>query len=175
MRIAVVSYSLTGNNGAVAAAVAKTLSAEHLRITEPKPRKMGAILLDMIFNRIPKTRPSPGVLEKYDRVLLMGPVWMGRAASPLRPYLKHLKGNPRPFAFASISGGSLNSNPKLADDLEKRAGAKPAAFVDLHITDLLPPGGGPTAKETSAYRLNDTETAKLAGAVSDSVKSMMGL
>lgn len=74
MRIAVVSYSLTGNNGAVAANVAKLLSAEHIRITEPKPRKMGAILLDMIFNRTPKTKPSPAELFQYDRILLVGPV-----------------------------------------------------------------------------------------------------
>lgn len=175
MRIAVVSYSLTGNNGALAAAVAEMLSAEQVRITEQRPRKTCAILLDMIFNRTPKTQPLPAALEKYDRILLMGPVWMGQAASPLRAYLHYLKENPKPYAFASVSGGALNANPKLVGDLEKRAGTKPAAFVDLHIADLLPAGPKSTTKDTSAYRLNGAETAKLAGIVFDSVKSAMGL
>ena len=175
MRIAVVSYSFTGNNGALAEAVAKTLSAEHIRITEPKPRKMSTILLDMIFNRTPKIQPSPTVLGKYDRIILMGPVWMGHAASPLRAYLKYLKANPQTYGFASISGGALNTNPKLADDLEKRAGAKPAAFVDLHIADLLPTGSESAMKDTSTYRLSGAEIVKLAGILSDSVRSAMGL
>lgn len=175
MNIAVVAYSLTGNNGALAAAVAKALSAEHIRVTEPKSRKTGAIILDMIFNRTPKIQPSPTVLGKYDQILLMGPVWMGQAASPLRAYLKYLKVHPQSYAFASISGGAMNTNPKLADDLEKRAGAKPAAFVDLHIADLLPPEPKPTMKDTSAYRLNNAEISRLAGVIADSVKNTMGL
>lgn len=98
---------------------------------------------------------------------------MGRAASPLRAYLNDLKANPRPFAFASVSGGALNANPKLAGDLEQRAGAKPEAFVDLHIADLLPAGSKPATKDTSSYRLNDAEIEKLSGMIFDSVKSAM--
>lgn len=171
MNIAIISYSLTGNNGILAAAVAKALSAEHIRITERKSRKTGTIILDMIFNRTPKIQPSPAALGKYDQILLMGPVWMGQAASPLRAYLKYLKVHPQPFGFASISGGAMNTNLKLSHDLEKRAGAKPAAFVDLHIADLLPPEPEPTMKDTSAYHLNDAEISQLAETIVDSVKT----
>jgi len=175
MSIAVVSYSLTGNNGALAVAVATELSAVLIKISEEKPRKTGAIILDMILNRTPRVQPFPSELEKYERILFIGPVWMGKVASPLRAYLKHLKTRPQPFAFASISGGALNTNPELADDLEKRAGAKPMAFVDLHIADLLPPEPKPTMKDTSAYRLNDADISKLAGIIAASVKNAMGL
>lgn len=175
MSIAVVSYSLTGNNGTLAAAVAKTLSAEHIIILEEKPRKMGAIILDMIFNRTPRVQSLPSALEQYERILFIAPVWMGKVASPLRAFLKHLKAHPQSYAFASISGGALNMNPKLADDLEKRAGAKPMAFVDLHIADLLPSELKPTMKDTSSYRLSDAEISKLAGVIVASVKNTMGL
>lgn len=175
MNIAVVSYSLTGNNGALAAAVAKELSAVHIKISEEKPRKMSTIILDMLFNRTPRVRPLPSELEKYEGILFIAPVWMGKAASPLRAYFKHLKAHPQPYAFASISGGALNTNPKLAEDLEKRAGAKPMAFVDLHIADLLPPEPKPMMKDTSAYRLSDAETLKLAGIIAASVETQMGL
>jgi flavodoxin len=49
MKAVVISYSLTGNNGDLAASLAATLGAEHVRITEPKSRAMGTIVLDMIL------------------------------------------------------------------------------------------------------------------------------
>ena len=170
MSIAVVSYSYTGNNETLAAAVAKTLSAEHVKILEVKPRKMSKIILDMILNRTPRVQPLPSVLEQYERILFIAPVWMGKVASPLRAYLKHLKAHPQPYAFASISGGALNTNPKLADGLEKRSGIKPTVFIDLHIADLLPSEPKPTMKDTSAYHLNDAEISKLAEAITVAVK-----
>lgn len=173
MSIAVVSYSLTGNNEALAAAAAKALSAEHIKISEEKPRNMGAIMLDMMFSRTPRVRPLPAVLGQYQKILFIAPVWMGKAASPLRAYFKYLKTNPRPYAFASISGGALNSNPKLKDELEQLIGRKPAAFSDLHIADLLPPNSKPTTKDTSAYRINERDTIKLTGMVIDAVKCAM--
>jgi multimeric flavodoxin WrbA len=171
MSIAVVYYSLTGNNKTLAVAAAKELSAELIEISEKGSRKTGTILLDMILNRTPRVQPLPSDLEKYEHLLFIAPVWMGKAASPLRAYLKHLKGRPQPYAFASISGGALNTNPGLAGNLEKMAGAKPAALVDLHISDLLPHEPKPTMKDTSSYRLNDAEAVKLAGAIAASVKS----
>lgn len=174
MNTVVISYSLTGNNDALAKSLAKELSAKHIIITEPKPRTMGTIMLDMMFNRAPKTQPTPQSLEKYDRILFVGPVWMGQAASPFRAYFKYLKAHPHAYAFASISGGALNPNPKLADDLKKRTGAEPVALVDLHIADLLPAEPKPTAKDTSAYRLNDSDNQKLTGIIMKTVKEALG-
>ncbi|RAU91593.1 hypothetical protein DQG13_29080 [Paenibacillus sp. YN15] len=164
MGIAVISYSLTGNNRKLAAAVAAALSAEHIEICLAKPSATWTIILGMVLGRTPKVQPHPSVLEKYDRVLFFAPVWMGKVASPLRAYLRQLKTRPQPYAFASISGGALNPNPKLAEDISNRAGAKPAAFLNLYITDLLPPDSkATTMKDTSSYLLNDGEIKKLVG------------
>ena len=175
MSVAVVSYSLTGNNEALAAAVAKALTADHIKVLVEKPRKMGAIMLDMMFNRMPRTRTLPAVLRQYDRVVFIAPVWMGKVASPLRAYFRYLRENPRPYAFASISGGALNNNPNLKDDLGKWAGKKPDAFIDLHIVDLLPCNPKPTEKDTSTYRINDKDKIKLTGLIVESVRGAMGV
>ena len=174
MKTVVVSYSLTGNNEALADAAAKALPADHIKITEAKNRKAGDILLDMIFGRTPSVQPAPAVLDSYEQILFLAPVWMGKAASPLRAYLKYLKKHPKKYAFASISGGALNDNPKLADDLIKRVGTKPAVLVDQHIADLLPAAPKPTTKDTSAYRLNDIDKTKLSGILLNLVKEKMG-
>jgi hypothetical protein len=176
MSIVVVSYSLTGNNQALAIALAQALSVDHIRVTEKGPRKTITILMDMLLNRTPKVQPAPSALEPYDRVFFVAPVWMGKTASPLRAYFQYLKAHPRSYAFASISGGALNANPGLADDLEKRVGAKPAALVDLHIADLLPKpkGSKPTMEDTSAYRLTNEDVQKLITTLMETAGNVMG-
>lgn len=170
MKTAVISYSFTGNNEALAGQIAGELSAEHVRIKETKRRNTGSILLDVIFNKTPKAEPAPETLENYDLLLFVGPVWMGQAASPLRAYLERLKTNPTKYAFISLSGGAAGSNPKLADDLKKRAGSEPAALIDLHIADLLPPGPKPTMKDTSSYRIKDADLKKLTDKIVKTVR-----
>jgi hypothetical protein len=53
MKTSVISYSLTGNNEALAHSLAAALQAEHVRIAEVRQRTIGMIVLDMIFNRTP--------------------------------------------------------------------------------------------------------------------------
>lgn len=71
MNIAVISYSFTGNNEALARSVAKALSAEYIRISEAKPRTLGRITFDMIFDRIPLVQPKPEQIGKYDIILFL--------------------------------------------------------------------------------------------------------
>lgn len=161
MRIAVVSYSLTGNNEALAGSVAKELAAEHIKVTEPKPRTMGSIVSDLLLKRTPRVQPVPEALDGYDTVLLFGPVWMGNVATPLRAYLKHLKENKKKYAFVSISGGADGPNPKLAGELKNRAGYEPFALIDLHIAGLLPPDPKPVREDTQNYKLKEADIEEL--------------
>lgn len=172
MKCVVFYYSLTGNNETLGISVANALSAECIKITESKNRTNGTIISDMLFNKTPEVKPIPDFLKNYDFVLLIAPVWLGKAASPIRAFLKYIKKNPMKYAFASISGGALNDNPKLGDDLEKRAGKKPAAVVDLHITDFLPQNPKPTAEETSAYRINESDKIKMTDTIVNATRSI---
>ncbi len=137
MNIAIISYSYTGNNTALAECVARDLSAKHIKVSVPQPFTMGTIVMDMLFSRIPKVTPPPEILGQYDLVLLFGPVWMGHAASPLRAYLKYLKQKSLPYGFLSISGGADGGNPKLPAELLKRTGRAPAILLDLHILTIV--------------------------------------
>ncbi|HWS29642.1 MAG TPA: hypothetical protein VN512_05935 [Clostridia bacterium] len=161
MKLAVLSYSLTGNNDALAEHIAKELNAKHIRITELQKRTNGTITADLIFGKTPVTAPNPQVLSEYDFIILAAPVWMSQPAFPLRAYLKHLKEHPKNYAYVSISGGAMNANPGLASALKKRTGYAPLALIDLHIADLLPAEPKPTAQATSAYRLTAGEIEKL--------------
>lgn len=165
MKTVIVSYSLTGNNEALANSIAEEFEVEHIKISEPKPRAMGSIILDLILNRTPQVQPIPDRLEKYDLILFFGPIWMGQVATPLRAYLKYLKTNLHKYAFISISGGADGPNPKLAGELKKRVGKEPIALIDLHIADLLPSDPKPVRKDTSAYRINNGDIRKLTNTI----------
>lgn len=161
MNTLILSYSLTGNNDALAVGIAAGLKARHIRITEDRKRKNGTIVFDVLFNRTPKIHPAPQDGTDADVVIFVGPVWMGKVASPFRAYLRAMKGKAGNYAFVSISGGALGPNPKLGEELLMETGIMPAAVIDLHIADLLPSGMKPTMKATSSYRLNESDVQQL--------------
>lgn len=162
MKTAVIYYSMTGNNEKLAARVAALLSADLIKVTEKKRRTTGTIVKDILFGTTPKTAPSPDTLTAYELCIFVGPVWMGKAATPLRAYFKALKAGPRSYAYISLSGGGLNPNPGLGGDLKKQTGSSPAALIDLHISDLLPSSPKPTMKDTIAYLLDEATADMLA-------------
>jgi flavodoxin len=173
MKTMVVSYSLSGNNEALAASLAAALNAEQVRITESKSRTMITIVLDMLFHRTPKIHMSAETIEGYDLVLFVGPVWMGQIATPFRACFKELGPKIGNYGFISISGGAEGPNPKLAAELQKRLGRAPVCLIDLHLADLLPAEPAPARKDTMGYRLNAREvealTERVVGALQESV------
>jgi multimeric flavodoxin WrbA len=171
MKLTVISYSLTGNNKALAASIASELSAEHISVTEPKPRTNATIALDMLFNRTPKVSPIVNDVGDSDLVIFVGPVWMGQVAAPLRAYFKRLKTSLNRYAFVSISGGADGPNPKLAGELSKRVGKEPVAVIDHHIADLLPSDPKPTREDTSAYRLNENDVRSLTNEIVQTLRN----
>ena len=100
MRKLVISYSKTGNNHQLAEAIVSRLNAEHIILKREK--NMGSIILDVLLNRVPKVEELPTKLSQYDWVILIGPVWLGKFATPFRPYLKSLRSYEKNIAVFSI-------------------------------------------------------------------------
>ncbi len=163
MRIGIFSYSMTGNNDALAEGLASALGAEHFRVEEKKPRTNGRIFFDLICNRTPPVQLPAAKPEGFDLVVFVAPVWVGQVATPLRACFKEFASKIGSYAFVSISGGADGPNPKLSAELKKRLAKEPEAVVDLHIADLLPFEPKPRRKDTSAYRITEDEVRKLAG------------
>jgi len=160
MNTIVVSYSLSGNNDALAGSIAKALGAEHIRIREQKNRNTGTIAVDLLLGRTPRVSPDADRLAGGDMVVFVGPVWMKCVATPFRVFFKRLREHPVPYAYVSISGGALGPNPNLAKELTKRLGMAPVSLVDMHIADLLPIEK-PSMKDTGDYRLTPEDNVKL--------------
>ncbi len=165
MKTMVISYSLTGNNQDLAERLAAKLGAEHARITEPKSRKQGKIVWDILFKRTPKIDLPVENVAAYDLVFFVGPVWMGHVASPFRACFRQLRPTLGDYGFVAVSGGADGANPNLADELTERLGKAPVHLIDLHIADLLPADPPPTRNDTMAYRLRAEEVTQLTDTV----------
>lgn len=175
MKVIIISYSFTGNNDALAADIAKALFAEHIKISELKPRNTWTILLDVIFNRTPSVNPPANGFENNDLIIFFAPVWMGHIATPLRSYFKYLKNKSSKYVFVSISGGADGPNTSVASELNKRVGREPVALINMYIADLLPPNPKPTRKDTTAYRLNETDIKNLTNTVVKSLRETIAM
>lgn len=163
MRTAIVSYSLTGKNDALASRVANALSLDQVKISEPKKRSTETISLDLIFNRTPNVSPDPQTLKEYDNLVFIAPVWMGQPAFTLRAYLKFLKTHPQKYGFVTLCGGSWepNPNPKLRSYLTKLAGSDPTFLVEMYIAHFMPKSEKLDLKAIEAFQLSESDLAAL--------------
>ncbi len=168
MKVTVISYSQTGNNQALAAAIAKHYSAEHISIREVNKRNYWRIGMDLLFNRKPAITPSLDQVDTSGRVLLVGPVWMGRLCSPMRTCLHQLRSRLSQYAFVTLRGGGEEvSPPELEAELTRRTGVRPFAVVDLPIYHLSPEGPRPSPEEIFNFRLTEAEAQKLVPGIAE--------
>lgn len=137
MNIAVVTYSLTGNNAKLGKSVAAAIGAAYIEVQPEKPVTNGTIFWNLISGGAPKSAPEPASLDGYAKVIFVAPVWMGMAAFPLRPYLNATGKSKKSYAFLTICGGSDGGNPGLEKDLIKRAGSAPSFFLPQHLRSIL--------------------------------------
>jgi len=157
MKIAILSYSFTGNNKRFAEYLSRLIPADIIPVTPLHPVTYGSITLDLMLSRKPKTDFSAKALTPYDLVLIIAPIWMGQIAFPMRGCLDAFKASRTPYAFLSVSGGADGENPRVTAELTRRTGKAPAFVLDQHIRSLLPPIPAPTRDDTSKYALTEVD------------------
>jgi len=167
MKTLCISYSLTGNNEALAASIASRLGADHVKVTDAKKRTMRTTAFDMLFNRTPKISMPEVRIADYGKVIFLAPIWMSKIASPLRGCFKKYSSGIGSYAFVSLSGGAIGMDitSKLKKELEKLLGKKPEQAIDLHIADLLPKDIKPGREANMTWHMNDKDLKSLTDSV----------
>ena len=157
MNTAIISYSLTGNNCALAESLAKKTNAKHIEVKTVKKFGMGTLIMDIMFKRAPKVTPAPSVLDEYDSIIFMGPLWMGQAATPLRRYFAYLKGSGKKYSFISVCGGAKGGNQNLQEQFIQRIGHAPENLLELHTSNLVDESVKEDIKATTDYKLTGAD------------------
>lgn len=95
-------FSNTGNNKFLAEKFAEKLESDINKL-ELKPKSFFLLLLFSFLKISPFIKPTP--VEKYERVILLSPIWMGNVVSPVRGFLKKNRKNIKSLVYITVCGG----------------------------------------------------------------------
>jgi len=145
MKTLVAYYSLSGTTRPVAAALAQKLNAdlEEILCARYHPRFFSYIKAgyDSWADRLPVIQPTKYPPSLYDLVVIGGPMWAWRAATPVRTYLRKEAGRFANVAFFLTLGGAPAE--KAFSEMEVLAGRVPIATLVVRQADVTNEEFGP--------------------------------
>lgn len=158
MAISIVCYSNTGNNQALADHLAERLQCGVARITERRRRTWLRILLDLALGWSPAIEPLHASLAPYRHVILVGPVWASRLASPLRTFLAEHRQELGEYSFITLCGYARpEQRRRLTEELTRRVGHAPRAVCELPVAELLPRRQRNDVRVVTPYRISEDD------------------
>jgi len=101
MKTIVVYYSNKGSNKYLAEKISKILSC---KIEAIKPRLN--IFFLFLMNIHLGIKPLKNSMEEFDKVILCGPIWMGKFIPPLRSFVKKYDNKINKLIFATCCGST---------------------------------------------------------------------
>lgn len=102
MRTIVIYYSRNGSNRYLANKISSDLLTD---IEEIKPRLNVHLLMLMGINF--GNRKLKSQIENYDKIILCGPIWMGKLIIPLKNFVKKYSKQIQNLTFVSCCGSSF--------------------------------------------------------------------
>jgi len=97
----VIYYSNTGSNRFLARKIAEALNCETEEI-KPKLKVQPLLVLGTNLG-IHQLQANPA---EYDRIILCGPIWMGKLISPLKAFIKKYRKSIQKLIFITCCGSS---------------------------------------------------------------------
>lgn len=148
-------YSNTGNNRFLANQIAEKLSCE---IIEIKPRIKSHIMILMGLSMGNKRIRAD--LAKYDRVILCGPIMMGKLLAPLKSFLLKNKQKIRELVFVTCCGSSYDMKDEkfghglVFNKVKEVMGDKCLTCAAFPILLVIPPDKREDTKLVMSTRLS---------------------
>jgi flavodoxin len=136
MKSLVVYYSLTGKTRLVAQAIAETLNATVVEITEKKTRKLGPFIyliggFSAITNRGSKINALDLDLKQYERIFIGSPIWGSRPVPAVNSFIYQTNFEGRDvIPFFSMGGdNSEKALVNITAKIEKSQGKVAGSFA----------------------------------------------
>ena len=171
----VIYYSRTGSNKYIAEKIASSL---HCDIEVLRPRLN--IFLLLLLNMSAGNRSIKHNLQQYDRVILCGPVWMGKLISPLQNFITRYSNSIAQLYFITCCGGSpqkpddQSSYLKVFETIGNLLGNKCSGCEALPVSFIVP--DAKTNQEVMKARLNDAAfTGEIKSRYDNFIRKICGL
>jgi flavodoxin len=136
-RTLIVYYSRSGTTARVGHALARRLGTDEVMIQDKRAHGRVSVwraVLDRLLNTLPPIAPIAAPLDSYDLIVLGTPVWGGRAAAPVRRFLKDYGPSLPAVAFFCTMGGSGAAS--TFEDMQARLGKPPRASCSFDAKAL---------------------------------------
>jgi flavodoxin len=161
MRSLVVYHSLSGTTRKVAERAAQALAADLAEVrTLCYTRGLLGFMRagrDSWMGRLPPIEVNGALPEGYDFVLVMGPVWVGHASTPIRAYLAQNHGKFRRLGLVLTCGNSAST--RAFQEMSNLAGTKPDAVFSMRERDIRNHGTLPPSLEEFIYSIKLKDAA----------------
>lgn len=154
MNYLIIYYSHSGNNEKLALELKERIGCDIYKISEVKKRKTISILFDFFLIRNSRLASSNISMKKYDKIILVSPIWGGRIASPMRTFIEQEKGNLENYFYITFCNGEIGQKEKIASELYSIVQRKPYEVTELWINSLLPVEKKNKVKHTFNYRIS---------------------
>jgi flavodoxin len=171
----IVYFSHQGNNEVLARHLSQRIGCGIVPIVEAKKRTGLTILFDLLFGRLPRIETIQQAFREYDHVILIGPVWGGRIAAPLRTFIRLYAQQLQDYSFITLCGyDNHGQRAALSAELARRVGRPPHALAELRVSDLVPPGQRRNLRIINSYRVKEAELAQYQSTIDEFLEAVTG-
>ncbi|TQV78046.1 flavodoxin family protein [Exilibacterium tricleocarpae] len=154
MKTLVVYFSFTGNNRQLAEHLAACIGCDTCPVVEQKKRTALTVILDMVFRRKPKIKPSDYTFSDYNHIILVAPVWDSKVANPMQTLIRREKDFLSDYSFISLCGYDRpGQKDSLTKELSVLAGGPPKVVFELKICERLPAAQKNDVKAIADYQV----------------------
>jgi hypothetical protein len=171
MNTLVVYYSHSANNAALAMEVRRRLDCDIFRVEEVGKRTRFTIFLDKLFNRMPPIKDCPMALERYERFIIVAPVWASDVATPMKAFLVKYRSYINHFSFITVCGGIADQQEKIRGELAALVRQEPEKVSEIWITRLIPEEKKLDVRFMMNYKLGPVDFEKISGQIDEFVSS----
>jgi flavodoxin len=102
----IVFFSKTGNNKFIAEKLSKTIDAD-IEAIIPKTNSSFLLILSSLFKFSASIKPISQDFTKYDKVVILGPIWMGRLISPIKGFINKYAEKIKQIVFITVCGSGI--------------------------------------------------------------------
>jgi flavodoxin len=139
-KILLVYYSRSGNTRTLAGKLIETIGCDwvELRPEASFHKRITGYLKAVghsILKKTPKLQSTGKKVANYELVIIGGPLWAGRIASPVRTFLRENRNQFKKVAFFVTQGGT-SGGERVLRQMEMDAGTPPVASLVLSEKNL---------------------------------------